>query len=189
MNKNFITEHILWPTPCYITFLKFLNNENLLNYIYNIKEKQITREKSNAGGWQSNLLDIQDNNLIPLISSIKEICLSLPFGFKKISVNQIWANINKKNNYNKIHSHGGEYVLSGTYYVKIPKDSGRIVFRDPRPGAILNTNFNINYCNGEFKYFEPKDSMLILFPSFLDHFVEPSNSENDRISISFDVVC
>jgi len=32
------------------------------------------------------------------------------------------------------------------------------------------------------------DGLLMLWPSFLDHFVEPSQTDKERISISFDVV-
>ena len=99
----------------------------------------------------------------------------------------MWANINKRNHWNIIHQHG-QYTLSGTYYVKVPEDSGRIVFRDPRPGAIGNP-FLINaFDKGEFKNLNIMEGLLAIWPSYLDHFVEPSNSDEERISISFDIV-
>ena len=36
---------------------------------------------------------------------------------------------------------------------------------------------------------EPEDNKLILFPSWLEHDVEPSKSDEDRISIAFNVSC
>ena len=41
---------------------------------------------------------------------------------------------------------------------------------------------------GEFRKVKPIEGLLILFPSYLEHFVEPSNADEDRISISFDVM-
>jgi len=33
----------------------------------------------------------------------------------------------------------------------------------------------------------PREGDLMLWPAYLDHFVEPSNSDEERISISFDI--
>ena len=62
------------------------------------------------------------------------------------------------------------------------------MFRDPRPGAIGNTFFQYKFTNGEFMKINLADGLLILWPSFLDHFVEPSQTDKERISISFDVL-
>jgi uncharacterized protein (TIGR02466 family) len=197
MNKTFVMEHNFWPTPCYTTVIdsfytsdldKTIYNQKLVNFINDIKLKQNNRQLSNRGGWQSDLLNTKETILNPLITKIVDVCLGLPLDLKNVSIDQIWANINKKHDYNVIHSHGGKYTISGTYYVKAPKNCGKIIFRDPRPGAMLNTLFNKKYDKGEFRFFDPTDGMLILFPSFLEHFVEPNLSEEDRISISFDII-
>ena len=90
--------------------------------------------------------------------------------------------------YNIIHTHGGQYHLSGIYYVKLPENSGNIVFRDPRPSAMGNGLINERFDNGELVYPEVCEGSLLLWPSFLDHFVEPSKTKEDRVSISFDII-
>ena len=41
--------------------------------------------------------------------------------------------------------------------------------------------------NGEHHWREPQESDLMLWPTFLDHFVEPSKSKDPRVMISFDL--
>ena len=43
----------------------------------------------------------------------------------------MWANINPPGGYNRPHIHPNSH-FSGVYYIKATKDSGDIVFNDPR---------------------------------------------------------
>jgi uncharacterized protein (TIGR02466 family) len=76
--------------------------------------------------------------------------------------------------------------LSGVYYLTAPQDCGDIVFRDPRPGA-LGAPFRLFKDDCDHASFTPFAGLMILFPSYLEHFVLPSRSDEDRISISFDL--
>mgnify|MGYP001253392296 FL=1 len=195
-SKKIIRQENLWPTPYwYTTIWEFMRsktrvtfNEDFTNYILNEAENKESVRKSNRGGWQSELIDPKDENYKPLVDEIFEFVKSINLNVKEMMVTQLWANINRKHDYNVIHQHGS-YHLAGTYYVKVPKDSGRIVFRDPRPGAIGNLFMNKNFDNGELKNVNMMEGLLMIWPSYLDHFVEISNSDEERISISFDIVC
>ena len=46
----------------------------------------------------------------------------------------MWANINPPGGYNKPHLHPNSH-FSGVYYIKAPKNSGQIVFNEPRATA------------------------------------------------------
>ena len=193
-SRKIIKQEILWPTPYWYTHIwEFIRsetrvtfNEDMIGSIQGMIDKDKSVRKSNRGGWQSELLP-PTGELEPLSVEISEFCKSINLGINEIVIPQMWINVNKKNDWNAIHSHG-QYNISGTYYVKVPKDSGQIVFRDPRPAAITN-NFMVNrFDKGEFRKVKPIEGLLILFPSYLEHFVEPSNADEDRISISFDVV-
>jgi uncharacterized protein (TIGR02466 family) len=178
-----------WATPIFISNLEKMddfNNNIKKTVIELIKDNSVF--KSNRGGWQSSLQNPEGDSLFYLTNKIKEKCSKIfKIEIKKINVTQIWINVNNKHNWNVIHQHGGENHLSGTYYVKSPNNSGDIVFRDPRPAAISNQFFRKFIDKGELRKYKPEDSLLILFPSFLDHFVEPNEVEDSRISISFDV--
>jgi len=193
-SKKIIKQEMLWPTPYWYTHIwEFMRsetrvtfNEDMIGSINGMIEKDEGVKKSNRGGWQSKLLP-PTGELEPLSIEISEFCKSINLGINEIVIPQMWINVNKKNDWNTIHSHG-QYNLSGTYYVKVPSDSGKIVFRDPRPSAISNLFMVNRFDKGEFRKVKPIEGLLILFPSYLDHFVEPSNADEDRISISFDVV-
>ena len=101
-----------------------------------------------------------------------------------------WANINRKGNYNKRHVHMDPGIfLCGVYYVKAPENSGNIRFFDPR-GPLMGSMQDHNYFFGghAHQFITPKEGLLLFFPSWLEHDVEPNNSDEDRISIAFNVV-
>ena len=110
---------------------------------------------------------------------------------------QSWPNINRFGDYHDLHNHPHSY-LSGTYYVKMPealealpgrddRRPGAISFYDPRPQANMNAVRDDPQVEAEYTV-QPKDGMLLLWPSFLHHFVHPNLSRDTRISISFNVV-
>ena len=192
--RKIIKQENLWPTPYWYTQIwdfmrsetRVTFNEDFTSWI-NGEMKKETVVKSNRGGWQSELYDSKNDMFEPLIKQIRDFCGHLPLNIKEIIIPQLWANVNKKGNWNIIHQHGN-YDLSGTYYVKAPKDSGRLLFRDPRPAAMSNGFMCKNFDKGEFKTVNVLEGMLGIWPAYLDHFVEPSNTDEERISISFDII-
>jgi uncharacterized protein (TIGR02466 family) len=192
MNKT-IQQAMLWPTPIwYRTVSNLIKNEenisfneSLTSWVKDQMKKNKSVIKSNKGGWQSNLCK-PEGGFEPLVKEIKEFCNNLPLNLKEISITQLWVNVNKKGDWNTIHQHG-DHDLSGTYYVKTPKDCGCIVFRDPRPAAISNRLMSIRFDKGEIFIKNVEEGLLVIWPSYLDHFVEPNKTDEERISISFDI--
>ena len=192
--RKVIRQQNLWPTPIWQTQIwEFMRsktrvtfNEDFIGWIQSKMKDDNSVRKSNKGGWQSDLFKAT-GEFEPLAKEIAGFVSHINLGIEKIKIPQLWVNVNKKGDWNTIHQHG-QYNLAGTYYVKVPEDSGRIVFRDPRPAAISNKFLVDRFDKGEFFNIKPLEGMLIIWPSYLDHFVEPSNSDEERISISFDVV-
>jgi len=93
-----------------------------------------------------------------------------------------WANLLRRGGYNRIHNHPGA-VWSGCYYVSCgeraekPRYNGWIEFQDPRPGNI----------HGGKERVEPEEGLLLMFPSWLNHFVNPFMGGGERISIAFNL--
>ena len=182
-----IEQELFWPTPLWHSnILDLVNNEEIENWVLSQQKSAESRFKSNRGGWQSDLIK-SEPVFENLFNEIEKFCKELPFRIKKINLSQMWANVNYKGNWNSIHQHGGYYDLCGTYYVKVPKNSGNILFRDPRPGAIGSPLMNHIFDKGEWRGINLKEGKLMIWPPFLDHFVEPSKSYEPRISISFDL--
>jgi uncharacterized protein (TIGR02466 family) len=150
---------------------------------------------TNYGGWQSQDKRGHIKELIPLIEEILDKMsyvkgiLSLKDNVN-ISLGNYWININGKGSFNIPHVHPFSLV-SAVYYVDVPKDSGRLVFENPiqqhdyvmKPDSVERFNgINSGYWN-----VEPEQGELIIFPSWLRHWVEPNNTNENRISIAFNL--
>jgi uncharacterized protein (TIGR02466 family) len=174
----------LWPTVVMqSTYAE--NIEAMKKEIYRLTTIPTSIKKSNYGGWQSDIHLHENAVFEPLCTYIGAVCAQM-FKVKGAKLHQMWACINRKHDQNLIHSHTNNYNLSGVYYLSVPEDSGEIVFRDPRPGA-NQAPYRLFKDDGDSEYFTPFAGLLILFPSYLEHFVLPNRSDGDRVSMSFDL--
>ena len=175
---------LLWPTVLIKSM--FLGSlEAMRAEVYRLASNPNTIKKSNYGGWQSDVNLHENAAIAPLCQHVASICSRL-FKVRGAKFHQMWACINKKNDQNLIHSHTNNYNLSGVFYLMAPADCGEIVFRDPRPGA-NSAPYRLFKDDGDSEYFIPLEGQIIMFPSYLEHFVLPNKSEGDRMSMSFDL--
>lgn len=98
-----------------------------------------------------------------------------------------WVNIMPTHAAHSLHLHPLS-VLSGTYYVDVPKGASSIKFEDPRLSSMMAAPPKLPQArprNQTFVKVAPANGQLMLWESWLRHEV-PSNSINaDRVSISF----
>ena len=103
----------------------------------------------------------------------------------------MWANINPPGGYNMPHVHPNSH-FSGVYYIKTPKDSGKLVCNDPRAGEqlIMPTRKKGTPPKELWRevHLDPVEGRIIIFPSWLWHCVEPNKSNDIRISVSFNFI-
>jgi len=167
--------------------------DKLINYAYDLKKREPEGVSiSNRGGWQSTnfYIDNEDDVLHHFLIN----CLA---GFPVIDESynikiDAWVNINKPGDYNMKHFHPG-VDLAGVLWVKVPKDSGDIIFDNPNGFQAFN---EINSYTEDFKdsinyfhtsYFTPTEGRILVFPAHLNHQVRENKSNEDRISISFNI--
>ena len=189
--------HLFFSTPVWISELKNYEKINiqLQNYIYEEQKKnpEGTR-KSNVNGWHSSEFNLKEEKLKNFIAEISENIgsaisdMGWDLESQLVKITSMWAIINKKGAFNERHHHGNS-ALSAAYYVKAEKNSGDIVFFDPRQANLFHhpTSKKSNNLNAQVQSVEPKPGTLILFPSFLEHKVNESLSSKERIVISFNV--
>ena len=190
---------LFFPEP--IFKYKFENyedfNKDLKAYIYELqKESSSGQIKSNRGGWHSKNFRLTDKNSIQFKFGIelqKYILRTFQtLGWKtentNISINSMWAIINKKNDFNVIHTHPNSY-LSAAYYVSAPKNCGKfqienlnIARRHSYPEILKN-----NELNAQVAGIEVAEGDLLIFPGYLPHKVAMNESDKDRIVVSFNV--
>lgn len=100
-----------------------------------------------------------------------------------------WININGPGASNMRHSHvSTSIILSGTYYLQVPENSGVIKFHDPRGHMIQDMPDTKYYFDGySYQTVKPERDLLLFFPSWVEHEVDENKSMEDRISISFNI--
>ena len=165
-------------------------NSNYTHQILNqvdeyIKKSKKSVNRSSCGGDQYDYWRSEEfkNIIINTIPTTNE-----PLGNIRVVS---WINVNRKGNYNRRHIHvatNNTAFLCGAFYAKVPKNSGVIRFYDPR-GPVLKEFACEKYYYGDFESYciIPEDNMILFFPPWLEHDVEPSESDEERISIGFNI--
>lgn len=157
------------------------------------KNKKTGVIKSNIGGYQTDLLKnsnriIKETQVVfskAITQFAETIYVKKPY---TVLFDDPWLNVNRESHANKIHTHPRS-DLSLTYYCEVPEDSGRIIFENP----VLHQRTTMIWYekhgmwNSEYIQFAPKKYDLIIFPSYLPHFVEPNKSNQPRISLACNV--
>ena len=183
----------LFITPVMMT--EVTGHGHLIDRLYEIKaQDKKGMPRSNIGGWHSNDELYKDEEFK---STVGDILLKAKECFGHLDVQEkyvpeltgLWGMINPPGSRNNVHTHPYNY-LSGVYYLKVPKNSGNIVFIEPRPQAEVfepprNPDLSVHLAHSV--QWEPKEKELIFFPSWLQHEVQENNSNEDRVIMSFNL--
>jgi len=191
-NINYSVDY-LFPIPIHSFYLQGFEDvkDGLINYAYDFKKRDpIGRVISNRGGWQSPMFNVDQNNDL-LHTVLINFFNKIPFIKRKIGC-AAWININKSGDYNIKHSHPGAH-LSGVLWIKTPENCGDVEFYSPTyfkdfqlVESYVDEFRNNSNCDHNF-FYEPIEGRMLLFPSHLEHQVLESNSNEDRISVSFNI--
>jgi hypothetical protein len=162
-------------------------NDLLLLKLKEAEDKNYVNKVSNVFGVQTK--NIMCDEIFQFTKILMRQCLEDLFvGHKtKYIINNFWINKNTKGSFNRSHVHAGCH-FSAVYYVKAPENCGNIVFTNPNLGARMHGFDSIN--NEKFRSqwsLKPEKGLFILFPSYIPHEVEPNQSDEERISASFNV--
>lgn len=153
-------------------------------------------EKSNRGGWHSegNIFDEPTGAVATLRAAAVE---AVERATRRVTTKvdpgdfdlrlTAWMNINPSGGYNAPHTHPGAH-WSGVYYVSQPAvesgNSGMIEFLDPRSDLpnwrmLRASAFRLK------KKIRPDAGEIVIFPSYLVHWVYPNETDEERMSIAF----
>ena len=173
------------------------HNKELIKYIYQLyADDKEGVKKTNINGWHSKPFNFSEKESAAIkffkATQVYVADVLKKYGWfydhNKIVCNSMWSIINKKDNFNIEHTHPNNYI-SASYYVKAPKDCGRFsvtnpntINRDKFPKQVNRTEFNRNVAQ-----INVEEGDLLIFPSYLPHYVEPNKSDEDRIVVSFNI--
>ena len=166
------------------------------------RDKGVTR--TNMKGWhsQTNMHEIPVfKPLVDELFKMQSEVFEEEWLDNEAIIGNMWANINPPGGYNRPHLHPNSH-FSGAYYIKAPKNSGQIVFNEPRSGAHMvmprrkeglppssswkegKKGTPPSHLWREVRI-DPLEGRILMFPSWLWHCVEPNQSNDIRISVSF----
>ena len=194
MDLNYKT-NLIFPTPIHQFDVNGFSEikDELIDYAYDYKKKDPKGVSlSNRGGWQSEGFEIINEDDVLQLFLIN--CLS-NFPPIKESVQlrgYAWININKPGDYNIKHVHPTNN-LSGVLWIKCLENSGDIVFDSPNnfESFLENKSYNDDFKKSNFiddsYHCYPTEGRIIVFPSHLQHHVQENKSNEDRISVSFNI--
>lgn len=186
-----LKEGIIFPTNFYTAdIFNEYQNQKYKNFLIKLSNRTEGERRSNRNGWQSDTFLWKQDIFKPLLD---EALSATQMIAKRLSnkelpqmvVRSMWGNINPKGGFNFTHVHPSGW-LSGVYYIQLPEANNEIVFQDPRPARMMDFQRS-SLITDEYFSHRPKVGELLLFPSWLPHFVSPNTSDQNRISISFNV--
>jgi uncharacterized protein (TIGR02466 family) len=188
-----------FPTPI-LKLDNFVNDElfkeTLLSYILEEEKNKSSSEAyslKGKNGWHSpdNLCDDNQPWSTDLTKYIVDSINYFVFdvGGKPITSERLkikcWAMVIRDHDYSTVHTHPNSDI-SGCFYLKVPKNlketEGNIVFVDPRGGARGSKLFG----SGAIVV-KPVENTMLVFPSWLDHYVQSHETGDTRVSVAWNV--
>jgi len=181
-----------FPTPIYIADIKHptLNQELERDIVaWSKQDKGVVR--TNVQGWHSTT-DMHERpeykNLVNMLYEAQKTIYDQEHLASEPFLGNMWANINPPGGMNRAHQHPNS-LWSGVYYVKAPKNCGHLKIDDPRNSASMirprQKEGPVPSRLYRETHYEAIDGRLIMFPSWLIHCVDPNESNEIRISVSF----
>ena len=182
-----------FPTTIYAKDVE-LDNDLFTREVVRWSNEDKGIQRTNMNGWHSHT----DMHKIPVFKPLVDELFKMQFEVfneehldREPIIGNMWANINPPGGYNRPHIHPNSH-FSGVYYIKATKDSGDIVFNDPRstshmamparkkgePPKHLWKEVRVN----------PMVGRIVMFPAWLWHCVDPNNTNDIRISVSFNFI-
>lgn len=129
--------------------------------------------------------DIEFSNLNDWVNKqVIEYCENLNINTNTLSNNGSWFNIYNKNDFQETHVHPSS-VISAIYVLTCDYDGAKIYFNSP-----INNMYHVKKSRQKVEMVDQIicksiPGTLLIFPSYLPHAVERHESDNIRISLSY----
>ena len=150
--------------------------------------------KTNVKGWHSQTDMQTKSEYKPLVD---QLFLAMRHVWddqhldREAQLGNMWANINPPGGSNQPHVHPN-CLYTGVYYIKSNIKSGKLRLYDPRPGIQLvmplRKSGDTSKDLWRDVHLDPIPGRIIIFPAWMWHTVEPNESNDIRISVSFNFI-
>jgi len=103
----------------------------------------------------------------------------------RLAMSDCWLNVMPRGCAHSFHLHP-HAVISGTYYLRVPRGAPGLKFEDPRLSRMMAAPMRRAGSPGQAHIVYPaRAGDVILFESWLRHEVPPNPVEQERVSVSF----
>jgi uncharacterized protein (TIGR02466 family) len=106
---------------------------------------------------------------------------------REVRMTTCWVNAMGPGTYHTLHVHPSS-VLSGVYYVDVPKGSSPLKIEDPRMGLLMASpprRASAPPSSQNYMLLDAKAGGFLLFESWMRHEVPPHRGRDPRLSVSF----
>ena len=177
--------HEIFPTP-----IKIVDLSSELEGLYDIVMNQTFAihglVSSGVSSYRTNnsILDMKEFHTIKKLLQSEVDELSIALGVEKNSIGNSWCNIMNEGGEVKSHNHPCS-VISGALYINADENAGAFNIENPMLCHHMmydlerETDYTRSYIS-----IEARTGILILFPSFLKHWVT-NNLQKNRMVLSF----
>ena len=104
---------------------------------------------------------------------------------------EMWAQEHHQNSTMEKHIHGNGAVLSGFYFLEVPKDSSRVIFHEPKDSKTITNlperNMSEATHASSMINFVPKEGQLMITNSWLPHSFTKNESKKPITFIHFNI--
>lgn len=137
--------------------------------------------------WEEKLLAPKLKNFVDeQVNKYFETC-----GFKDTTLSEyhVWINRLEGVGQHIIPHNHGTALVGWVYYVDVPENSGDIVFLNPKGNNSWDYFYRVENPRAPAEHnllykFRPQNGDLVIFPGWITHYVEPNNTNQQRISIA-----
>lgn len=164
----------LYPLEINPVIFKIINSVSLRNNL------------GNSSSQNSNILGIPEFNEL---NSFIEFCMQdflekvyRPSNNVKVYITDSWINFTCKGEFHHLHHHPNSFLSAVFYLDTIPTDE--IIFHHYRKDFLKIQTSEYNGFNSDCWMVNAEKNSLIVFPSYLQHSVNPISEDRKRISLS-----
>jgi uncharacterized protein (TIGR02466 family) len=190
-------------TPIYIENIRLITLDLKDKHDEYLKVLDQTYEKyPNNREWYCNTYSTINNIDIvtdPIFRTLVDVSTALVkdyarfYGIENATVTckDAWINLAKLKDYQEFHLHTNSH-FSVVYYVKVPPNSGNLILRNHVVTndmfSLPTSNHNLNPLCYRTYSLTPKEGMMVIFRSNIEHMVQANMSNEDRVSIAMNMV-
>jgi uncharacterized protein (TIGR02466 family) len=200
-----VPTHSFFPTRIYAASLPRARvatlNARLLRECLQLREDDVAGQRwskrSYPGGFTSYASASRMHQVSPTFAALAKRIdshvarfvreLEFDLGNRPLAMTDCWVNIMPRGVTHSLHLHPLS-VISGTYYVRVPKGAPGLKFEDPRLERFMGApprRSDAAVRNRSWVIMPASAGSLLLFESWLRHEVAANSVNSERVSISF----